>query len=291
MEFCAVCTILSTISTLTAFLLCAVPVINPLALHNTGDWGDAVPWTALGCMKFALVFLTLFFQRCNLHSDPTSFPVCSATPRFQLRFRPCELWRSPASGWRPAAPSVCAVCISCNPSCSRHWSICLECPSPTALSSTSQRVPIRAYYVHARTAWPRHNAGSYKTESGNGSESPADSHRWPPRTARCSPNTARNTIRCWCTTASVMWQICSMKNQIHVLFGSSFAGNSNSSHSKSRTRRKIETVGSDKISAGVHFERCTPDFSVLFVKPVEFFIFLRYNYYGFLYLWVRRLLW
>ena len=43
MEFCAVCTILSTISTLTAFLLCAVPVINPLALHNTGDWGDAVP--------------------------------------------------------------------------------------------------------------------------------------------------------------------------------------------------------------------------------------------------------
>ena len=120
MEFCAVCTILSTISTLTAFLLCAVPVINPLALHNTGDWGDAVPRTALGCMKFALVFLTLFFQRCNLHSDPTSFPVCSATPRFQLHFRPCELWRSPASGWRPAAPSVCAVCISCNPSCSRH---------------------------------------------------------------------------------------------------------------------------------------------------------------------------
>ena len=43
MEFCAVCTILSTISTLTAFLPCAVPVINPLALHNTGDWGDAVP--------------------------------------------------------------------------------------------------------------------------------------------------------------------------------------------------------------------------------------------------------
>ena len=37
MEFCAVCTILSTISTLTAFLPCAVPVINPLALHNTGD--------------------------------------------------------------------------------------------------------------------------------------------------------------------------------------------------------------------------------------------------------------
>ena len=43
MEFGAVCTILSAICTLTAFLLCAVPVINPLALHNTGDWGDAVP--------------------------------------------------------------------------------------------------------------------------------------------------------------------------------------------------------------------------------------------------------
>ena len=120
MEFCAVCTILSTISTLTAFLLCAVPVINPLALHNAGDRRNAVPCAALGCMKFALFFLTLLFQRCNLHSNPTSFPVCSATPRFQLRFRPCDLWRSPASGWRPAAPSVCAVCISCNPSCSRH---------------------------------------------------------------------------------------------------------------------------------------------------------------------------
>ena len=120
MEFGAVCTILSAICTLTAFLFCAVPVINPLALHNAGDRRNAVPCAALGCMKFALVFLTLFFQRCNLHSDPTSFPVCSATPRFQLRFRPCDLWRSPASGWRPAAPSVCAVCISCNPSCSRH---------------------------------------------------------------------------------------------------------------------------------------------------------------------------
>ena len=43
MEVGAVCTILSTISTLTAFLFCAVPVINPLALHNAGDWGDAVP--------------------------------------------------------------------------------------------------------------------------------------------------------------------------------------------------------------------------------------------------------
>ncbi len=120
MEFCAVCTILSTISTLTAFLLCAVPVINPLALHNTGDWGDAVPCAALGCMKFTLVFPTLFFQRCNLHSDPMSFPVCSATLRFQLRFRPCDLWRSPASGWRPAAPSVCAGYSAYTPSCSRH---------------------------------------------------------------------------------------------------------------------------------------------------------------------------
>ena len=43
MEFGAVCTILSAICTLTAFLFCAVPVINPLALHNTGEWGDAVP--------------------------------------------------------------------------------------------------------------------------------------------------------------------------------------------------------------------------------------------------------
>ena len=25
------------------FPVCAVPVINPLALHNAGDWGDAVP--------------------------------------------------------------------------------------------------------------------------------------------------------------------------------------------------------------------------------------------------------
>ena len=120
MEFGAVCTILSAICTLTDFLFCAVPVIKPLALHNAGDRRNAVPCAALGCMKFTLVFLTLFFQRCNLHSDPTSFPACSAAPRFQLRFRPCDLWRSPASGWRPAAPSVCAVCISCNPSCSRH---------------------------------------------------------------------------------------------------------------------------------------------------------------------------
>ena len=120
MEFCAVCTILSTISTLTAFLLCTVSIIKPLALHNAGDRRNAVPCAALGCMKFTLVFLALFFQRCNLHSDPTSFPVCSATPRFQLRFRPCDLWRSPASGWRPAAPSVCEGYSAYTPSCSRH---------------------------------------------------------------------------------------------------------------------------------------------------------------------------
>ena len=113
-------TIASLIFIPTILLLCTVSIIKPLALHNAGDRRNAVPCAAFGCMKFALVFLTLFFQRCNLHSDPTSFPVCSATPRFQLRFRPCDLWRSPASGWRPAAPSVCAVCISCNPSCSRH---------------------------------------------------------------------------------------------------------------------------------------------------------------------------
>ena len=113
-------TIASLIFIPTILLLCTVSIIKPLALHNAGDRRNAVPCAALGCMKFALVFLTLFFQRCNLHSDPTSFPACSAAPRFQLRFRPCDLWRSPASGWRPAAPSVCAVCISCNPSCSRH---------------------------------------------------------------------------------------------------------------------------------------------------------------------------
>ena len=31
-----------------------------------------------------------------------------------------------------------------------------------------------------------------------------------------------------------------------------------SKHSKSRTKRNVETVGNDKISAGVHLERCTP---------------------------------
>ena len=120
LRFFVLRTIASLIFIPTILLLCTVSIIKPLALHNAGDRRNAVPCAALGCMKFALVFLTLFFQRCNLHSDPTSFPVCSATPRFQLRFRPCDLWRSPASGWRPAAPSVCAVCISCNPSCSRH---------------------------------------------------------------------------------------------------------------------------------------------------------------------------
>ena len=43
MEFGAVCMILSTIRIFAAFLFCAVPVINPLALHNTGDWGNTVP--------------------------------------------------------------------------------------------------------------------------------------------------------------------------------------------------------------------------------------------------------
>ena len=31
-----------------------------------------------------------------------------------------------------------------------------------------------------------------------------------------------------------------------------------SKHSKSRTKRNVETVENDKISAGVHLERCTP---------------------------------
>ena len=35
---------------------------------------------------------------------------------------------------------------------------------------------------------------------------------------------------------------------------------SNSRHSKGRTIRKAETVGSDKFSVGVHFERCTAAF-------------------------------
>ena len=77
MESGAVCTILSTISTLTAFLFCAVPVINPLALHNAGDWGDAVPRTALRCIKFSLIFLALFFQRCHFHPENPSLRVYS----------------------------------------------------------------------------------------------------------------------------------------------------------------------------------------------------------------------
>ena len=75
MEFCAVCTILSTISTLTAFLFCAVPVINPLALHNEGDWGNAVPRTALRCIKISLIFLALFFQRCHFHPENPSLRI------------------------------------------------------------------------------------------------------------------------------------------------------------------------------------------------------------------------
>ena len=108
LRFFVLRTIASLIFIPTILLLCTVSIVKPLALHNAGDRRNAVPCAALGCMKFTLVFLTLFFQRCNLHSDPTSFPACSAAPRFQLRFRPCDLWRSPASGWRPAAPSVCA---------------------------------------------------------------------------------------------------------------------------------------------------------------------------------------
>lgn len=75
MEFGAVCTILSAICTLTAFLFCAVPVINPLALHNAGDRRNAVPCAALGCMKFTLVFLTLFFQRCHFHPENPSLRI------------------------------------------------------------------------------------------------------------------------------------------------------------------------------------------------------------------------
>ena len=111
LRFFVLRTIASLIFIPTILLLCTVSIIKPLALHNAGDRRNAVPCAALGCMKFTLVFLTLFFQRCNLHSDPTSFPVCSATPRFQLHFRPCDLWRSPASGLHPTAHLVSAVCI------------------------------------------------------------------------------------------------------------------------------------------------------------------------------------
>ena len=75
MEFGAVCTILSAICTLTAFLFCAVPVINPLALHNEGDWGNAVPRTALRCIKISLIFLALFFQRCHFHPENPSLRI------------------------------------------------------------------------------------------------------------------------------------------------------------------------------------------------------------------------
>ena len=120
LRFFVLRTIASLIFIPTILLLCTVSIIKPLALHNAGDRRNAVPCAALGCMKFALVFLTLFFQRCNLHSDPTPLPACSSVPRFQLRFRPCELWRSPASGWRPAAPSVCAGYSAYTPSCSQR---------------------------------------------------------------------------------------------------------------------------------------------------------------------------
>ena len=50
-------------------------------------------------------------------------------------------------------------------------------------------------------------------------------------------------------------------------------GGSDSRHSRSRTRRKAETVGSDNISAGVHFERCTPAFFCLIVKSGRIFTF------------------
>ena len=79
MEFGAVCTILSAISTLTAFLFCTVPVINPRALHNTGDWGNTVPRTALRRIKFSLIFLALFFQRCHFHPENPSLRVYSDT--------------------------------------------------------------------------------------------------------------------------------------------------------------------------------------------------------------------
>jgi hypothetical protein len=43
-------------------------------------------------------------------------------------------------------------------------------------------------------------------------------------------------------------------------------------------RRKTEKVGNDNISAGVHFERCAPAFSVRLAKAGEIFAFLCYNY-------------
>ena len=74
-DFGAFCTSLSAICTLTAFLFCAVPVINPLALHNEGDWGNAIPRTALRCIKISLIFLALFFQRCHFHPENPSLRI------------------------------------------------------------------------------------------------------------------------------------------------------------------------------------------------------------------------
>ena len=67
-------TIASLIFIPTILLLCTVSIIKPLALHNAGDRRNAVPCAALGCMKFTLVFLTLFFSGVTFIQIPRPFP-------------------------------------------------------------------------------------------------------------------------------------------------------------------------------------------------------------------------
>lgn len=45
---------------------------------------------------------------------------------------------------------------------------------------------------------------------------------------------------------------------------------SNIRYSKNRIKRKAEIVGDDKISAGVHFERCTPTYRFVLKKSIKF---------------------
>lgn len=58
-------------------------------------------------------------------------------------------------------------------------------------------------------------------------------------------------------------QVCFTRKRKHAPYVNICVRSSNSRHSKGRPTRKAETVGSDKTSAGVHFERCTPAPTVL----------------------------
>lgn len=62
MRFFVLRTIASLIFIPTVLLFCTVSIIKPLALHNAGDRRNAVPCAALGCMKFALVFLQVIIN-------------------------------------------------------------------------------------------------------------------------------------------------------------------------------------------------------------------------------------